>query len=237
MTRRNKIIKASENPERISYENKRLLIKKGPVSEETSLKELEENYVGKPEWKVIEGGGVLSVPVEEFRMINLPKPDRAGNVKFVKRTGKDADKLIEGYHVAQTIARLNEEIVKRYKEEMEKAKDSGTSESGVQNIIKKLPECTAVQQWLDVKAEIKLKGALVKLMKGRNIPTLIIRSIDQKQVSVLAELGLKILSRSGEIDLAMAYASGDMLNVVIFEVKRANTYLGLQMMPVQAKRQ
>ena len=58
MTRRNKITKASENPERIPDENKRLLIKKGPVSEETSLKELEENYVGKPEWKVIEGGGV-----------------------------------------------------------------------------------------------------------------------------------------------------------------------------------
>ena len=58
MTRRNKIIKASENPERISYEKKRLLIKKGPRSEETSLKELEENYFSKPEWKVIEGGGV-----------------------------------------------------------------------------------------------------------------------------------------------------------------------------------
>ena len=39
-------------------------------------------------------------------------------------------------------------------------------------------------QWLDVKAEIKLKDALENLMKGRNIPTLIIRSIDQKQVSV-----------------------------------------------------
>ena len=62
-----------------------------------------------------------------------------------------------------------------------------------------------------MKAEIKLKGTLVDLMKGRNVPTLIIRSIDQKQVSVLAELGLKIPSRSGEIDLTMTYASGDVL--------------------------
>ena len=78
----------------------KVLIKKGSTSVETSLKELEEKYAQKLEWRLIYGGGVLSVPVEEFRMINLPKPDRAGNVKFVKRTGKDADKLIEGYPVA-----------------------------------------------------------------------------------------------------------------------------------------
>ena len=48
----------------------KVLIKKGPTSVETSLKDLEENYASKPEWKVIERGGVLCVPVEEFRMIN-----------------------------------------------------------------------------------------------------------------------------------------------------------------------
>ena len=46
------------------------------MSVETSLKELEENYARKPEWKVIEDGGVLSIPVEEFRMTNPPHPDR-----------------------------------------------------------------------------------------------------------------------------------------------------------------
>ena len=66
-------------------ENMRVLIKKGPLSVETSLKELEENYASKPEWKVIEGGGVLSTPVEEFRMINPPKPDHTGSVGFVKK--------------------------------------------------------------------------------------------------------------------------------------------------------
>ena len=55
---------------------------------ETSLKELEENYASKAEWKVIEGGGVLSVPVEEFRIINPPKPDR-----LKKRKGKVLDLL------------------------------------------------------------------------------------------------------------------------------------------------
>ena len=52
-------------------ENLRVLIKKGPVSVLTSLKELEDNYERKPEWKVIEEGGVLSIPVEELRMQNL----------------------------------------------------------------------------------------------------------------------------------------------------------------------
>ena len=83
--RRQKIKKLQNSELVVLDENLRLLIKKGPVSVETSLRELEENYASKPEWKVIEGGGVLSVPVEEFRMINLPKPDRRGNVKFVER--------------------------------------------------------------------------------------------------------------------------------------------------------
>ena len=47
--------KQKETPD----ENCRVLIKKGPVSVETSLKELEENYASKLEWKVIEDGGVL----------------------------------------------------------------------------------------------------------------------------------------------------------------------------------
>ena len=42
--------------------NMRVLIKKGPTSVSvTSLKELEENCASKPEWKVIEEGGVLTI--------------------------------------------------------------------------------------------------------------------------------------------------------------------------------
>ena len=71
-----------DSRQNIPDENLRVLIKKGPKSVETSLKELEENYARKPEWKVIENGGVLSVPLEEFRMMKPPKPDRSGNIKF-----------------------------------------------------------------------------------------------------------------------------------------------------------
>ena len=63
-------------------EKLKVLIKKGPVSVETSLKELEENYASKPEWKVIEDGGVLSIPVEELRMENPPRPNCSGQVVF-----------------------------------------------------------------------------------------------------------------------------------------------------------
>ena len=63
-------------------EKLKVLIKKGPVSVETSLKELEDNYESKPEWKLIEDGGVLSIPVEELRMENPPRPDHSRQVVF-----------------------------------------------------------------------------------------------------------------------------------------------------------
>ena len=68
----NKIRKMLDFPQQTPDENLRILIKKGPNKENTSLKKLDENYASKPEWKVIEGGGVLSIPMEELRMINPP---------------------------------------------------------------------------------------------------------------------------------------------------------------------
>ena len=58
----------------------RISIKRGPVSVETSLKALEEDYESKPEWKLIKEGGVLSVPAEELRMLNFLKPNQSGQV-------------------------------------------------------------------------------------------------------------------------------------------------------------
>ena len=105
--RRNKINKLSTSVmTQYPDKDKQILIKKGPISVGTSLKELEENYASKPEWKVIEEGGVLSIPVEEFRMINLPKPDRAGKVQFGKKKG--GGHQIESYCVGQTSKNLNE---------------------------------------------------------------------------------------------------------------------------------
>ena len=59
--RRNKIVKMETGLMETPNENYRVFVKKGPVSVETSHKELEEDYGSKPEWKLIKEGGVLSV--------------------------------------------------------------------------------------------------------------------------------------------------------------------------------
>ena len=111
--RRQKIKKLHNSELVVLDENLKLLIKTGPVSVEMSLRELEENYASKPEWKVIEGGGVLSVPVEEFRMINLPKPDHSGKLEFGKRKESAEGKHIDSYPVCQTIDHLNKVRVRK----------------------------------------------------------------------------------------------------------------------------
>ena len=147
----NKIKRMLDSPQETPDENLRVLIKRGPNKEETSLKELEENYASKPEWKVIEGGRVLSVPVEEFRMINPPKPDREGKVRFEEKKGKGAaGNQIEQYSIAQTISHLNETILDKYNNEKDKAKaickSTTASEDAAYAMAKKLPEFTAVQK-------------------------------------------------------------------------------------------
>ena len=160
-------------------------------------------------------------------MINPPKPGRAGHFEFEEKKGKGARNRIESYSVGQTIKNLNEQILVKYHEEKTKATAEGKSkakaEKAAQAMAKKLPELTAVQKWQDNEAEIKLKKALEKMMTHVKVPTLIIRSISLKAISALKELGLK-LPREAEIDLMMAYVSGDNLHVNLFEVKRADTY-------------
>ena len=134
----NKIKRMLESPQETPDENLRVLIKRGPNKEETSLKELEENYASKPEWKVIEGGGVLSVPVEEFRMINPPKPDREGKIKFEEKKGKGAGNQIEKYSIAQTISDLNKNILNKYINDMDLAMAAGKSKSAAESVVTSL---------------------------------------------------------------------------------------------------
>ena len=225
--RRNKITKFAAKPKENPDENYRVLIKKGPVSVETSLKELEDNYKSKPEWKVIEDGGVLSIPVEELRMENPPRPDRSsGQVVFKEKKG-GGRKQINSYPVGQTIENINVLIREKYEEEKNKAKAAGNSESEAEkkafSEAIKLPQFQAVKAWQDTLAEIKLKKALEKMMVGLKIPALLIRSVNLKQISALNDLGLN-LPGDAEIDLMMAYVSGDFLHVNVYEVKRSDTY-------------
>ena len=52
----NKIKRMLDSPQETPDESLRVLIKRGPNKEETSLKELEENYESKLEWKIIDNG-------------------------------------------------------------------------------------------------------------------------------------------------------------------------------------
>ena len=147
----------------------RVLIKRGPVSEETSLRELEKSFASNSEWKVIKDGGVVSLPVEEFRMINPPRPDKEGKIDYGRRV-EGAGRKIEHYPPAQTIENMNLQIVSKYNEELDQAEAAGKSQSQAEddayNKAVRLPELCAVQKWQDTQAEIKVKKALENLMKA-----------------------------------------------------------------------
>ena len=49
---------------------------------------------------------------EEFRMINLPKPDQTGNVEFEEKKGKGSRKKIESYPTCQTVKNLMTDCTK-----------------------------------------------------------------------------------------------------------------------------
>ena len=86
------------------------------MSEETSLKELEEYFAFRPEWKVIKDGGVLSIPLEEFRMVDPPRPNLSGHVAFDKKKEGRGTK-VEDHTVGQTIEHLNALVLSKYNEE------------------------------------------------------------------------------------------------------------------------
>ena len=223
--RRIKIIGLVERPAEPLDENYKVFVKKGPMSVETSLKEVEEAYESTPEWKMVKEGGVLSVPVEEFRMENPPKPDRSGQVVFNEKRGGGGNQ-IERYLVVQTVSNLNEEVRVKHEEEKQKAKHSGKPEFEAEKeasaAATKLPQYQAVRAWQDRRAEITLKKALEEMMVSLGIPTVLIRSINLKKMSALKDLGLR-LPAEAEIDVVMAYSSGDLLYVIVCEVKRKST--------------
>ena len=225
--RKNKITKMLKEPRRTPNETKRVLIKKGPVSTESSLQELEEFYARRPEWKVIKDGGVLGIPVSEYRLMNPPNPDREGNVVFGQRKGSSR-KQIDHYTVAETIESLNAHVKRHYNEVKAQALAKGKSvlqaEAAAQAEARQLPQFQAVNMWQDIEAEIKVKLAVEKMMRSLKIPALVIRSVNLKAISPLRSLGIKVPDKGGEIDIILAYVSGEYLHIVLFEVKRCDTY-------------
>ena len=129
---------------------------------------------------MIENRGVLSIPVEELRMENPPRPDHSSG-KVVFKEKKGGGKQIESYPVGQTIENMNALIQNKYEEVKQKAKGAGKSESEAENKVTKLPQFLAVKYWQDTMAETKLKKALEKMMVALKIPALVIRSVTLRE--------------------------------------------------------
>ena len=148
--RRNKASKLL--PQQCPPRNVRAWIRKGPISLETSLQELDDTYASSPEWKLIEDGGVLSVPVEEFRMMN---PPQVGN--FGRSNGGKGTK-IENYTVGETVEHLNARVLCEFNNEKERLKANGKSEPEAErmsaNVALKLPMFSALKSWQDIEVEI-----------------------------------------------------------------------------------
>ena len=104
--------------------------------------------------------------------------------------------MIESYPVGQTVSNLKDEILKKYISEKERVKASGksntTAEINAQAWATTLPEFLALQKWLDIQAEIKVKKALEQMMVNMKTPALIIRSLNLRAVSALKDLGLRL---------------------------------------------
>ena len=128
------------------------------------------------------------------------------------KKGEGAKYLIESYPVAQTIANLNDQILMKFNTEKQRAQAAGKSEasaeSAAQAKAKELPEFTAVQKWLDIEAEIKLKRSFEAGLSHFEVPALIVRSVSLRALSALKDFGI-ILPKDAEIDLVLAFVSGD----------------------------
>ena len=103
---------------------------------------------------------MLSIPVEELRMENLPKPGRSGQVVFKEKKGGQG-KQIDNYPVGQTIDKMKELLKEKYVEEKE---DLSPKLNETFAAVTKLPQLQAVKAWQDTNAEIKLKRALDRIM-------------------------------------------------------------------------
>ena len=100
--------------------------------------------------KVIEEGGVLSIPLEELRMEKPPRPDRSGQVVFKE---KKVGNQIDNYPVVDTIDNMNALIRDKYEEVKKTAKAAGKSESEAEILVfaeaTKVPKFRAVKYWQD----------------------------------------------------------------------------------------
>ena len=192
----------------------------GGLEEDMNLSDLAERERLTPEWMHVAGGGLRVIPVTEFTLSSLPKPDK-GVVDF--QTKRRNERVIEGYPMPRSDEVLAKNLVDKFKEFKVKGETDEGTKTKVFKTLKKQHE--ALQKWRDEKAEIVMKEAIEELLRHLKIPSLVVRKVDYRanQYHHLKELGLsKMPIKDVEIDLLIAYVADNDLHVVLCEVKRPN---------------
>ena len=94
-----------------------LTIRSGPgTTRNLTLSSLKNEYTSTEEVKRMLTGLVLYLPVKEFRLVNLPKPDRQGAVKFKEGPARDITK----YSILMDLEDIKKQDIRVYNEYMDK---------------------------------------------------------------------------------------------------------------------
>ena len=110
-----KIKRARENLGKDIDSSKRICVSLGAGLEENmNLSDLAERERGTPEWKHVAEGGTRVIPVTEFTLNSLPKPNEEGVVDF--KTKRRNERVIEGYPFPRSEEVLEKELVDKFTE-------------------------------------------------------------------------------------------------------------------------
>ena len=86
---------------------KSIILKESPSSTPfINLKDIETKFEETDEWKDVKEGGVLPIPVLEYRLQKPPRPNPDGKVEFEKKKKKQKTKTIDSYSIAETTTRM-----------------------------------------------------------------------------------------------------------------------------------
>ena len=177
---------------------------------ELSLDDLAERERQSPEWKAVAAGEVRVIPVEEFRLKSPPKY-KNGEVDF--QTKRRNEGVIEGYPMNIKVEDIEKELKDKFDGLMAKGWNDKSAADETKKKLKK--KYDALQSWKDIYAEIKTKQTLHELLKHLQVPSLLVRSVENKALNAL---GLDL--PDGEMDLLLSYVASNCLHIVLCEVKR-----------------
>ena len=205
-----------------------MLITKGPAGPvTTSLEDLEEEFRNTNEWERMAQGGIHSIPVVRFRLMENIRPDKSMSFQFEehykKKVGKGR-KDIDGYRQDETDIRINDKIKKNF-EEVKQTK----GEKAAKDETKKSTIFQVEQRWQDLKAEDLVIEGIENAIEDLKVPCLLVKGSKLSHIGALREMGLNNIppgAENAETDIVLAYAASDKLHVAVLEVRDLTAHPG-----------